>query len=56
MRSYMEKELEREVKVVEEKLSRTETTLDIPELEEQEAKSLETSRKNCNQNYNALGE
>jgi hypothetical protein len=38
--SQMEKELEREVKAVEEKLSRTETTVDIPQLEEQEAKEI----------------
>jgi hypothetical protein len=38
--SQMEKELEEEVKSVEEKLSRMETTLDIPQLEEQEAKEI----------------
>jgi hypothetical protein len=38
--SQMEKELEREVKAMEEKLSRSEATVDIPELEEQEAKEI----------------
>jgi len=38
--SQMEKELEEEVKAVEEKLSRTETMVDVPELEEQEAKEI----------------
>jgi len=38
----MEKELEKEVKAVEEKLSKLspETTVDIPQLEEQEAKEI----------------
>jgi ABC-type multidrug transport system fused ATPase/permease subunit len=38
--SQMEKELEREVKAVEEKVSRSEATADIPQLEEQEAKEI----------------
>ena len=40
--SQMEKELEKEVKSVEEKLSKLspETTVDIPQLEEQEAKEI----------------
>ena len=40
--SQMEKELEKEVKTVEEKLSKLspETTADIPQLEEQEAKEI----------------
>ncbi|HJT49454.1 MAG TPA: hypothetical protein VJ729_14810 [Nitrososphaeraceae archaeon] len=38
--SQMEKELEQEVKAVEEKLSGTETMIDVPELEEQEAKEI----------------
>ena len=36
----MEKELEQQVRSVEQKLSRTETMVDVPELEEQEAKEI----------------
>ena len=36
----MEKELEKEVKAVEKKLSIAEPTVDIPQLEEQEAKEI----------------
>ena len=36
----MEKELEQEVRAVEKRVSRRETTVDIPQLEEQEAKEI----------------
>ena len=38
--SQMEKELEKEVNAVEEKISISEPTIDIPQLEEQEAKEI----------------